>query len=160
MPSCARRLSEQLADYMATNPKAVLYGMGVADGATWALGLGEVPHARFPDRCWDAPACEATLTGMALGLSDMGWHPILVHCRTNFRWLAEDMMRNHVWRWKTMYGREPHITIICAWGDTAGQGAQHNDGGWCACGGELADALAGGVHIWEVPLSWLRKEAS
>ncbi len=157
MTTYARILSEQIADYMAAHPKTVLYGMGVADGSTWALGLGEVPAQRFPERCWDAPACEATLTGMLIGLSDLGWQGILVHCRTNFLLLGTDMLDNHAQPWERLYGRRPKFTIISVWGDTPGQGEQHSASDYDTR--DLASALSGGYR-YEVPLSKLRSEVS
>jgi pyruvate/2-oxoglutarate/acetoin dehydrogenase E1 component len=157
MTTYAQTLSEQIADYMAANPKTVLYGMGVADGATWALGLGKAAHARFPERCWDAPACEATLTGMLIGLSDLGWQGILVHCRSNFAALGLDMEHNHMRHWEHLYGRKPLYTMICIVGDTRGQGAQHSSGLEFAERESLQTALSGG-YVYEVPLSKLREE--
>jgi len=159
MPSYARRLSETLADYMAENPRALLFGVGVADGKTWALGLGEVPQRRVPERCWDAPACEETLTGMLLGLSDLGWHGILVHCRSNFVHRGHDPIVNHAFQWDAMYGRKPRFTVISVVGDTPGQGDQH-DGykpvEWRSHA-DLANALRWpGMSFYEVPLSRLR----
>ena len=162
MPTCANTLSETIAAYMDGNPKAVLYGMGVADGETWALGLGQAAQARHPNRCWDAPASEASLTGMLVGLSDLGWHGILVHCRSNFMWLGADALVNHAFQWDRMYGRKPRFTIVSVVGDTPGQGAQH-DGYrpilWLGFE-SLSEALKyDGMSFYEVPLSRLRAEA-
>ena len=81
-------LNEAMRQEMERDPSVFVYGIGVPDhknifGST--VGLAE----KFgPERCFDTPLCEETMTGFGLGAAIGGMRPIHVHIRVDFLVLA------------------------------------------------------------------------
>ncbi len=80
------------------------------------------------DRVFDVPACENALTGIAIGAALNGKHPILVHARHDFMFLALDQMINNAAKWKYTYAGKSSVglTIRAIIGKGWGQGPTHS----------------------------------
>ena len=108
---------------MTKDESILLYGVGVGDMATDVFGTVKEAKIRWPHRVVDTPISEALLTGMTIGLSLGGYHPCLVHSRSDFALLGMDQLVNHILPWEKLYGDKLGITfrLVCAEG-ARGQG--------------------------------------
>ncbi|MBM3301748.1 MAG: alpha-ketoacid dehydrogenase subunit beta, partial [Deltaproteobacteria bacterium] len=90
----AEAIREATEQEMAHDPSVIVLGLGVDDpkgifGTT--LGLVE----KFgPERVFDTPLSEDTMTGVAIGASLAGLRPIHVHQRMDFLLLAMNQLVN------------------------------------------------------------------
>jgi len=126
--SYAQAISEALVQGMKANPNAFLFGLGVND-CKGIFGTTLEATKRFgAPRVFDVPACENALTGIAIGAALNGKHPILVHARHDFMFLALDQMINNAAKWKYTYAGKTALglTIRAIVGKGWGQGPTHS----------------------------------
>jgi acetoin:2,6-dichlorophenolindophenol oxidoreductase subunit beta len=120
-------VNDALAEEMERDPKVVIYGEDVELSIVGDMrGL----HERFGhDRIRNTPICEATLTGMAVGLASAGYRPVLHMMFSNFIYTGMDAIANQMAKLRLMTGGqlELPITIIAGYGGGAANAAQHSD---------------------------------
>lgn len=129
-----RRLIEAvhdaLVEEMERDPKVVIYG---EDVELSIMGDMRGLHERFGhDRIRNTPICEATLTGMAVGLASAGYRPVLHMMFANFIYTGMDAIANQMAKLRLMTGGqlELPITVIAGYGGGAANAAQHSDSGY------------------------------
>jgi acetoin:2,6-dichlorophenolindophenol oxidoreductase subunit beta len=120
-------INDALVEEMERDPNVVLYGEDVELSI-----LGDVRglHDRFgPARVRNTPICEATLTGMAVGLAAAGYRPVLHMMFANFLFTGMDAIANQMAKLRLMTGgqMELPITIIASYGAGRSSAAQHSD---------------------------------
>jgi pyruvate/2-oxoglutarate/acetoin dehydrogenase E1 component len=126
--SYCEALNEATHQEMERDPSVFIYGIGVPDhkrifGTT--VGLLE----KFgPDRCFDTPLCEETMTGFGLGAAINGMRPIHVHIRVDFLLLAMNQLVNMVSSYAYSTGGQVGVPIVIrvVVGRGWGQGFQHS----------------------------------
>lgn len=113
---------------MEANPNAFLFGLGVDDCRGIFATTTEATKRFGPARVFDVPSCENALTGIAIGAALNGKHPILVHARHDFMFLALDQMINNAAKWKYTYAGKSSVglTIRAIVGKGWGQGPTHS----------------------------------
>jgi acetoin:2,6-dichlorophenolindophenol oxidoreductase subunit beta len=120
-------VNDALAEEMARDPKVVIYGEDVELSIVGDMrGL----HERFGhDRIRNTPICEATLTGMAVGLASAGYRPVVHMMFSNFVYTGMDAIANQMAKLRLMTGgqMELPITVIAGYGGGAANAAQHSD---------------------------------
>jgi pyruvate dehydrogenase E1 component beta subunit len=120
-------INDALVEEMERDPKVVVYGEDVELSI-----LGDVRglHAQFGGgRVRNTPICEATLTGMAVGLAAAGYRPVLHMMFANFLFTGMDAIANQMAKLRLMTGgqMELPITIIASYGAGRSSAAQHSD---------------------------------
>jgi pyruvate/2-oxoglutarate/acetoin dehydrogenase E1 component len=120
-------INDALVEEMERDPKVVVYGEDVELSI-----LGDVRglHPRFgPNRVRNTPICEATLTGMAVGLAAAGYRPVLHMMFANFLFTGMDAIANQMAKLRLMTGgqMELPITVIASYGAGRSSAAQHSD---------------------------------
>lgn len=82
-----------------------------------------------PNRVRNTPICEATMTGMALGLTAAGYHVVLHMMFSNFIYTGFDAIANQIAKMRMMTGGQLDlpITIIAGYGGGGSNAAQHSD---------------------------------
>jgi pyruvate/2-oxoglutarate/acetoin dehydrogenase E1 component len=121
-------LNEAMSQEMERDPSVFVYGIGVPDhkkifGST--VGLAE----KFgPERCFDTPLCEETMTGFGLGAAIGGMRPIHVHIRVDFLVLAMNQLINMIssYTYSTLGKIGVPMVIRAVVGRGWGQGYQHS----------------------------------
>jgi pyruvate/2-oxoglutarate/acetoin dehydrogenase E1 component len=96
---------------------------------TW--GTTKDLHLKFgPDRVFDTPLAEDSMTGVAIGAALAGLRPIHVHIRMDFVLLAMNQLVNIAAKSRYMYGGSVRVPIVVrsVIGRSWGQGAQHSQG--------------------------------
>lgn len=120
-------VNDALAEEMERDPKVVIYGEAVELSIVGDMrGL----HERFGhDRIRNTPICEATLTGMAVGLASAGYRPVAHMMFSNFVYTGMDAIANQMAKLRLMTGgqMELPITVIAGYGGGAANAAQHSD---------------------------------
>src|SRR5262245_36743572 len=126
-----RRLIEAITDglieEMERDPKVVVYG---EDVELSIMGDTRGLLERFGrDRIRNTPICEATLTGMAVGLAASGYRPVLHMMFANFLYTGMDAIANQMAKMRLMTGGqiELPITVLAGYGGGRGSAAQHSD---------------------------------
>jgi acetoin:2,6-dichlorophenolindophenol oxidoreductase subunit beta len=121
---------DALVEEMDRNPRVVVYGEDVELSIVGDMrGL----HDRYGhDRIRNTPICEATLTGMAVGLAAAGYHPVLHMMFSNFFYTGMDAIANQMAKLRLMTGGqlELPITVIAGYGGGSANAAQHSDSGY------------------------------
>ena len=120
-------INETLIEEMERDSKVILYGEDVEISMFGdTTGLLE----RFgPDRIWNSPICEATLTGMAVGAAAAGYRVILHMMFSNFLYTGFDAIANQMAKLRLMTGGQIKlpITVLAGYGGGGCNAAQHSD---------------------------------
>lgn len=120
-------VNDALVEEMERDPRVVIYG---EDVELSIMGDMRGLHERFGhDRIRNTPICEATLTGMAVGLAAAGYRPVLHMMFANFIYTGMDAIANQMAKLRLMTGGqlELPITVIAGYGGGAANAAQHSD---------------------------------
>ena len=128
MISYCEALNEAMSQEMERDPTVFVYGIGAPDhkrifGTT--VGLVE----KFgPERCFDTPLSEDTMTGFGLGAAINGMRPIHIHIRVDFLLLAMNQLSNMVshYRYTSVGKLKVPMVIRAVIGRGWGQGSQHS----------------------------------
>ena len=120
-------INDGLIEEMERNPKVVAYG---EDVELSIMGDMRGLHERFGhDRIRNTPICEATLTGMAVGLASAGYHVVVHMMFSNFLYTGMDAIANQMAKLRLMTGgqMELPITVLAGYGAGSANAAQHSD---------------------------------
>lgn len=81
------------------------------------------------NRVRNTPICEASLTGMALGMTAAGYHVVLHMMFANFVYTGFDAIANQIAKMRLMTGGQLDIpvTILAGYGGGGSNAAQHSD---------------------------------
>ncbi len=121
-------LYKAMDEALRSNPRAVIFGQGVADhkgifGST--TGLAE---KYGPGRVCDMPLAEEMMTGVAVGAALKGLYPIQTHIRADFVLLAMNQIVNLIAKYQYMFGGRFKLPMLIRLvvGRSWGQGSQHS----------------------------------
>jgi len=121
-------ITRSMRDALQKNPNAIIYGLGVTD-FTGIFGTTVGLEKDFgPERVFDTPLAEDSMTGFAVGAALNGLYPIHIHTRADFMLLAMNQIINSAAKYKYMYGGlfQLPMLIRAVIGRSWGQGAQHS----------------------------------
>ncbi len=107
------------------DPKAIILGVGVNDGAKYIFGTTKLAAEKYPDRVIETPLSETMLTGAIIGMAADGWHPTLVHARADFLYLSAEHLLNTAATWRMIHGTGCPITVRAIIGHGWGNGPMH-----------------------------------
>ncbi len=116
-----------LVEEMERDPRVVLYG---EDVELSIMGDTRGLLERFgPDRVRNTPICEATLTGLAVGLAAAGYRPVVHMMFSNFLYTGMDAVANQMAKLRLMTGGQLDlpITVVAGCGGGRSSAAQHSD---------------------------------
>ena len=118
---------DAVAEEMARDPKVIVYGEDVE--LSIVGDLRGIYQEFGPGRIRNTPICEATLTGMAVGLAAAGYRPVVQMMFSNFIYTGMDAIGNQMSKLRLMTGGQVElpITIIATVGGGAANAAQHSD---------------------------------
>ena len=113
---------------MERDPGVVVFGIGV-DDPIGIYGTTSGLQERFgADRVFDTPLAEEGMTGVAIGMAQMGLRPIHVHIRMDFMLLAMNQLINVAAKNLYTFGGAAPVPIVVRSyiGRSWGQGPQHS----------------------------------
>lgn len=128
MISYADAVAEAHVQSLQRDKNAFIMGVGVAD-ATGIFGTTKAAAQKFgPERVFNTPMAENTLTGACVGAACMGMRPVIVHARNDFLLLTLDQIVNHAAKWRYMSDGKLEIPMLvrAVIGRGWGQAAQHS----------------------------------
>tara|TARA_Y100000991_G_C21952593_1_gene340481 strand:+ start:410 stop:1456 length:1047 start_codon:yes stop_codon:yes gene_type:complete len=113
---------------MQEDSKIIVYGLGVDDPKAMYQTLSDFPTIFGPERCFDTPLSEDSLTGYGIGLAINGYKPIHVHQRTDFLLLCCNQLINIAAKIKYLSNGELNCPFVirAITGRSWGQGSQHS----------------------------------
>ncbi len=120
-------INDALFEEMERDPKVIVYG---EDVELAIMGDTRGLLAKFGrDRIRNTPICEATLTGMAVGLASAGYRVVLHLMFSNFVYTGMDAIGNQMAKLRLMTGGQMKlpITVLAGYGAGASNAAQHSD---------------------------------
>lgn len=125
--SYCQALNEAISQEMDRDPGVFVYGIGVPDHKRVFGSTAGLVEKFGPERCFDTPLCEDTMTGFGLGAAINGMRPIHIHIRVDFLLLAMNQLANMVSAYQYMSGGlSVPLVIRAIIGRGWGQGFQHS----------------------------------
>ena len=121
-------LNEALHFEMARDPDMIVFGIGVPDHKSIFGSTRGLLEAFGPERCFDTPLCEDSMTGFALGAALGGMRPVHVHIRVDFLLLAMNQVVNIISSYNYSLGGKAKIPLVIRViiGRGWGQGVHHS----------------------------------
>ncbi len=121
-------INEAIYQSMKTDKSIICYGLGVTDPRRVFYSTENLVEAFGKERVFDTPTSENALTGIAVGLANLGSKVIFSHQRVDFSFLSMDQIINSLSKWHYMFGgqRNLSITIRMIIGRGWGQGPTHS----------------------------------
>jgi pyruvate/2-oxoglutarate/acetoin dehydrogenase E1 component len=121
-------LNEAMTQEMERDPDVFVYGIGVSDHKRVFDSTAGLLEKFGPERCFDTPLSEDSMTGFGLGAAINGMRPIHIHIRVDFLLLAMNQLVNMVSSYRYMTGGKLSIPIVirAVIGRGWGQGFQHS----------------------------------
>jgi pyruvate/2-oxoglutarate/acetoin dehydrogenase E1 component len=126
--SYCEALCEATTQEMERDPSVFIYGIGVPDHKA-IFGTTQDVLRRFgPNRCFDTPIAEESMTGFGLGAALNGLRPIHVHIRVDFLLVAMNQIVNMLSTYRYGSGGKlaAPMVIRAVVGRGWGQGYQHS----------------------------------
>ena len=113
---------------MGKDNRLVAFGLGINDPKRIFGTTSGLVEKFGPDRVFDTPTSENTMTGVQVGLALAGIPSIVTHQRLDFFLLAMDQLVNSAAKWHFMFGSQQSvpITIRLIIGKGWGQGPTHS----------------------------------
>lgn len=121
-------IREALDQALTLDPRVFVMGQGVDDAGGMFGATKGLHRTHGPDRCFDTPLAEASMTGVAIGAALGGMRPVYIHNRPDFLFLTLDQLVNHASKWHYMFAGAINVPIV-VWaciGRGWGSGAQHS----------------------------------
>ncbi len=126
--SYCEALNEAMMQEMEKDPAVFVYGIGVPDHKRIFCTTAGILEKFGPERCFDTPLSEDTMTGFGLGAAINGMRPIHIHIRVDFLVLAMNQLANMVSSYRYATGGKTKISFVirAIIGRGWGQGYQHS----------------------------------
>lgn len=115
--SMIEAINRGLREEMALNPKIVMWGEDIADPKGGVFGVTRGLSTLYPDRVQNSPLAEASIAGVAGGMSIAGYKPIVEIQFADYAWPAFMQMRNEIptlrWRSNGVWKDPMVVRIAC-----------------------------------------------
>lgn len=121
-------LNEAMIQEMKRDPSVFVYGIGVPDHKKIFGSTADLLEQFGPERCFDTPIAEDSMTGLGLGAAINGLRPIHIHIRVDFLLLAMNQLANLVSSFCYGIGGKAGVPLVirAIVGRGWGQGYQHS----------------------------------
>jgi len=121
-------INKSLNDLLSSDEKVFLYGEDILDPYGGAFKVTKGLSTEFPDRVLSTPISEASIIGIASGMSIGGLKPIIEIMFGDFLALGADQLLNHLVKYKWMYNEKVNVcaTIRASMGGRRGYGPTHS----------------------------------
>lgn len=128
--SYCQAINEALTQEMARDSSVFVYGIGVPDHKAVFGSTSGLREKFGPERCFDTPLAEDSMTGFGLGAALNGMRPVHVHMRADFLLLAMNQLSNMVSSYSYGSGGRLKVPLVirAVIGRGWGQGFQHSKG--------------------------------
>ncbi|MFC1908571.1 alpha-ketoacid dehydrogenase subunit beta [Chloroflexota bacterium] len=126
--SYCQALNEALSQEMERDPSVFVYGISVPDHKRIFGTTAGLLEKFGPERCFDTPLCEDSMTGFGVGAALNGMRPVHVHMRVDFLLLAMNQLANMACSYRYASGGKLKVPMVirAIIGRGWGQGFQHS----------------------------------
>lgn len=123
-----KAINEAIYQSMNFDKKVICYGLGATDPRRVFYSTENLVEKFGKNRVFDIPTSENAMTGVAIGLANMGSKVVISHQRVDFSFLSMDQIVNNLSKWHYMFGglKNLSITIRLIIGRGWGQGPTHS----------------------------------
>ncbi|MDC3119480.1 hypothetical protein OA430_00615 [Candidatus Pelagibacter sp.] len=123
-----KAINEAIFQSMSIDKNVICYGLGVTDPRRVFYTTEGLVEKFGNKRVFDVPTSENALTGIGIGLANMGSKVIFSHQRVDFSFLSMDQIINSMSKWYYMFGGQKSlpITLRLIIGRGWGQGPTHS----------------------------------
>jgi len=120
-------ITATLTEAMRADPGVVVLGEDVAEGGPWGATAG-LAEELGEERVRNTPISEAAIAGVAIGLAQSGFRPVVEIMFVDFVTLALDQLVNQAAKAHFMSGGQLRVPLVLRTQGGAGQrgGAQHS----------------------------------
>ena len=120
-------ITATLAGAMRADRRVLVLGEDVAEGGPWGATTG-LAEEFGTERVWNTPISEAAICGVAIGLAQSGFRPVVEIMFVDFVTLALDQLVNQAAKAHFMSGGQLRVPLVLRTQGGAGQrgGAQHS----------------------------------
>lgn len=127
LQSYAEIIDETFGKIFQNHPNSIAIGLGANDPKAY-FGTTKKIKENFPNRVFDMPISENSMTGVVIGASLRGLSPILMHQRVDFSLLSLEQIINQAAKWYYMFDGKKSVPIVIRMiiGRGWGQGPQHS----------------------------------
>ncbi len=121
-------LNEAIVQEMERDSRIFVYGIGVPDHKRIFGSTVNILEKFGPERCFDTPIAEDSMTGLGLGAAINGLRPIHIHIRVDFLLLAMNQLANLISSFCYGTGGKIGVPLVirAIVGRGWGQGYQHS----------------------------------
>ena len=124
----SKAVNEALDEELARDPNVIMIGedIGCYGGA---FGVSKGLWEKYgPERLWETPISEGSITGIAIGAAMMGLKPVLEIMFMDFVALALDQMMNSAGKLHYMYNGQVNVPMVLRTpgGAKGGYGPSHS----------------------------------
>lgn len=105
-------INKSLHQIMESNQNAFIIGEDVLDPYGGAFGVVKGLSTKYPERVKTTPICEASITGLSVGMALRGMIPIAEIMFGDFITLTIDQLVNHMSKFLFMYGKRMELPFI------------------------------------------------
>ena len=141
--SMIEAINRGLREEMERDPKIVMWGEDIADPKGGVFGVTRGLSTLYPDRVQNSPLAEASIAGVAGGMSIVGYKPIIEIQFADYAWPAFMQMRNEIptlrWRSNGTWKNPMVVRIAC--------GGRIKGGPFHSCSPEIFYAHTPGWYI-------------
>ena len=123
-----KAINEAIFQSMSSDKKVICYGLGVTDPRRVFYTTEDLLEKFGNERVFDIPTSENAMTGIGIGLANLGSKVIFSHQRVDFSFLSMDQIINSMSKWYYMFGGQKNlpITLRLIIGRGWGQGPTHS----------------------------------
>jgi 2-oxoisovalerate dehydrogenase E1 component len=95
-------INHGLREEMERNPRMVMWGEDIADPKGGVFGVTKGLTVAFPDRVQNSALAEASIVGVAAGMSLLGWKPVVEIQFADYIWPGFMQLRDEIptFRWR------------------------------------------------------------
>ena len=104
-------INEAIYQAMKSDRKVICFGLGVTDPRRVFYSTEGLVEKFGNERVFDIPTSENALTGVAIGLANLGSKVILSHQRVDFSFLSMDQIINSLSKWHYMFGGKQNLSV-------------------------------------------------
>lgn len=123
----AESIDDCFLEIFKSDKNVIMMGLGVNDAKKIFNTTNQVSK-HFPERVFDVPISENSISGIAIGSALNNLKPILTHQRLDFSLLTLDQIINQAAKWYYMFNGKKNVSIVIRLivGRGWGQGPQHS----------------------------------
>jgi len=128
MLTYAKSINRALEETLLQDERVYLFGEDICDPYGGAFKITKGLSSRFPERIYNTPISEASITGIVAGMAVRGFRPVLEIMFGDFLSLAADQILSNISKFHWMYNHKVAVPVVIRtpMGGRRGYGPTHS----------------------------------